>query len=375
MFSNGERVLAESRKPEIRRFPALWLFAFCVPLERFENRLLVVPPHSSLGMNCPTAVLFLRRTRSLSSQPRRGIVTIEVLGVMPCLLIFALSVAEFSMALRLNHKVAFSSRYGAKLASEQPRFGQTSLALLNQPQTPDNLKYRIDRWLVASNLTPSAAVLLEHNACGVEQPHQMQMASGIELSDIHELPPLPTPQPGLNVCYARVTVWLPVVGNVPNALKTFGLDWQGALLRHSTVFRVEADNAFPEPVISLAEDSLPSGMTASAVTDSNGQPRFQIASQRSGKTTITFSATGSHDRETPAHRLKFRWSTNGQALSGANGREYRMALQRPAAGSRQLLQIGLDVSDDCGCSSKLEIPVEVLAGDDLPLTPIPDPVN
>lgn len=320
-------------------------------------------------------VMFVQRHRSMLKRPRRGIVTIEVLGVMPCLLIFALSIAEFSMALRLNHKVAFSSRYGAKLASEQPRFGPISLASYNQPETPDNLKYRIDRWLTASGLSPSSAVLLEHNACGVEQPHQLQLASDIDLPDLNELPPLPAAEPGLNLCYARVTVWLPVVGNVPNALKTFGLDWQGALLRHSTVFRVESDNEFPEPVISITEDSLPSGVTISAVTDANGEPRFQLAIRRSGRTTITLTGAESRDRETPANRLKYRWSTNGRSVSGANGREFRMAVQRPTSGTRQLLQIGLDVTDDCGCSSKLEIPVEVLAGDDLPLTPIPDPVN
>lgn len=319
--------------------------------------------------------MVIRHHSSAAARSRRGIITIEVLGVMPCLLIFALSISEFSMALRLNHKVAFASRYGAKLASEQPRFGQNSLAVCNQVQTPDNLKYRIDRWLTASNLTPSAAVLLEHNACGVGQTYQLQTSPGVEIGNDRPLPPLPVPVPQLNVCYVRVTVWLPVVGNVPNALKTFGLDWDGALLRHSTLFRLETDNSFPEPVISVAEESLPSGVTVAAATDLNGVPALQFATRHSGRSTVTFTAAGSHDRETTASRLKYRWTSNATALSGNQGREFRMAIQRPQSGRQESLQVGLEVTDDCGCSSKLEIPVEVLAGDDLPLTPIPEPTN
>ncbi|MBI1348147.1 hypothetical protein GC163_17875 [bacterium] len=315
------------------------------------------------------------RGSTAQSRQRRGIITIEVLAVMPCLLIFAVSLAEFSMALRLNHKVAFSSRFGAKLASEQPRFGTTSLATCNQSQTVDNLKARIDRWLVGSNLTPSAAVLLEHNACGVDAPLQLQSAAGVQIDDLQELPALPVAQPELNVAYVRVTVWLPVVGNVPNALKTFGLDWQGALLRHSTVFRLESDNAFPEPVISVMEDSLPEGVTVAAVSQDSGAAQFQVGLHRSGRTTLTMTAAASHDRETPRQQLKYRWTSTGRSVGNANGREFRMVLDRPTNGSRQLLQVGLDVTDDCGCSSRLEIPVEVLAGDDLPLTPIPETGN
>lgn len=310
------------------------------------------------------------RRRSLS---RRGVVTIEVLGVVPLLIIFAISIAEFSMAMRLNHKVSFSSRYGAKLASELPRSGNISLGNYNLPDTPDNLKLRIDAWLTASGLTPSAAVLLEHNACGAANPRQLQTADGIAIDDAELLPALPEASPAQNACYVRVTVWLPVLGNVPNALKTFGLDWTGALLRHSTVFRLESDNTPPVAVIDVPAASLPAGYrllsSGPSSPSADGPAPIRLSTTRAGKTTLTFSGRGSRDAESSRGTLQYRWNGTARA-AGVNDRpEYRTQIDMPPGTQIQRFQVSLAVTDECGCSSQFEVPVEVTRGD---LVPVPD---
>lgn len=302
--------------------------------------------------------------RRLKVAPRRrGVITIEVLGVLPIMLLFAVSVAEFSMAMQLQYRVAAVSRFGAKLASEQPRWGSASLATFNVPGRSELLAERIDRWLMSTGLSRSAAVLLEHNACGVPGTSQLVMADGVTAPDLSLLPPLPVADGAQDLCYVRVTVWLPLEQNLPNALRTFGLDWSGATIQHSTVFRVEEDNLPPEPAVDLLASRLPQGVRIDRSVDAQG--KLRLLTDRSGALDLEFSASRSRDRESPAGSLSYRWTGDGSAVGRVDGSTYRMRLTVPAGSAASDFRVALDVSDQCSCSSKLEVPLEVRKYDTL----------
>ena len=297
--------------------------------------------------------------RRLIQQRRRGIVTLEVLGVMPILLLFAMSIAEFSMAMRVHQKVAFASRFGAKLASEVPRVGAGSLAELNTVGNTSSLKTRVDEWLIATGLSPSLAVRLEHNACGVANTDQILSATDSLPDDTTRLP-LPPADGVLQVCYVRVTVWLPLEPNLPNALRTFGLNWTGASVSHSTTFRLEADNQPPAPEIELLANDLPQGYELQPIDEAAADgPRFRITTDRNGPVELRFSARNSRDAESGSRRLTYRWKTDGTPVGRNTQAEFRARMQLSAKQQTQRIQVALDVSDECSCSSKLMLPVEL----------------
>lgn len=300
---------------------------------------------------------------------RRGIVTLEFLGVFPLLLIFGLSIAQFSMAFRLNQRVVFASRYGAKLAAEMPRTGSVNVGNFNSTQTRSNLKARIDSWLASSGLSPASEVTLEHNVCGAGNGLQRQLDYSTASRSVTEakLPPLPDAWHADNVCYVRVTVAVPVVPNVPNMLKTFGLNWDGVTFRHSTVFRMETDNQPPVPQITVASQDLPSGVrlansdtSADSGNDLSGTPvRLRLVTSRSGSFDLTLSGKSSHDAEDALSKMTFKWDMPGAAQGSTRGASVRMKFDAPKDSTVVQKIVTLTVTDSCQCSSKTEVPVEL----------------
>jgi hypothetical protein len=300
---------------------------------------------------------------------RRGIVTLEFLGVFPLLLIFGLSLAQFSMASRLNQRVVFASRYGAKLAAEMPRVGDVNVGNFNDSQTRGNLKSRIDSWLASSGLSASSEVILEHNVCGAMNPLQRQGTR----SAADSAPALPEAWHADNVCYVRVTVAVPVVPNVPNMLKTFGLDWSGVSFRHSTVFRMETDNQPPEPKVTLAARDLPSGVRLAQRTgadDKNGTEPLRLVTSRSGSFNLTLSGASSRDAEDGVGKMAFQWNLPGAAQGLTQGATVRMKFDAPKDSTVVQKIVTLTVTDSCNCSRQAEVPIE-LTRDSAPV-PIPD---
>lgn len=300
---------------------------------------------------------------------RRGIITLEFLGVFPLLLIFGLSIAQFSMAFRLNQRVVFASRYGAKLASEMPRVGAVNVGNFNDSQTRGNLKARIDAWLAASGLSPASEVTLEHNVCGATHGFQRQLSTsaGGGSTPAAELPPLPPAWHADNVCYVRVTVAVPVVPNVPNMLKSFGLDWSGVAFRQSTVFRMETDNQPPVPQISVSERDLPQGVKlappssdSETANSTSGQPApLRLVTSRGGPFELTLSGQSSHDAEDSLSKMSFQWNLPGAAQGSTRGASVRMKFDAPKDSTVVQKIVTLSVTDSCNCSRSAEVPVEL----------------
>ncbi len=292
---------------------------------------------------------------------RRAVVTLEFLGVFPLLLIFGLSIAQFSMAFRLHQRVVFASRYGAKLAAEMPRVGAVNVGNFNDAQLGDNLKSRIDHWLTASGLSSASEVTLEHNVCGALNPLQRQGANPSQRS----LPALPTAWHADNVCYVRVTVEVPVVPNIPNMLKTFGLDWSNVTFRHSTVFRMEVDNQPPVAKVTISPRDLPSGVRIapsdpnSAKTAGDAGP-LRLVTSRAGSFDLTLSGKSSQDLEDGVGKMSFQWNIPGAAQGSTQGSSVRMKFNAPKDSTVVQRIVTLTVTDTCNCASKAEVPIELV---------------
>lgn len=307
-------------------------------------------------------------SRKSARVTRRGIVTLEFLGVFPILLIFGLSIAQFSMAFRLNQRVVFASRYGAKLAAEMPRTGSMNVGNFNDPQMRDNLKSRIDTWLASAGLSSASEVTLEHNVCGAGNVVQRQLDYRTATRSVTEAKAaLPTAWNADNVCYVRVTVAVPVVPNVPNMLKTFGLDWSGVTFRQSTVFRMEVDNQPPVPQITIAASDLPSGVRLAssaspgdAADDGSGklQP-LRLITSRSGSFDLTLSGKSSRDAEDSLSKMTFQWDMPGAARGSTQGASVRMKFDAPKDGTVIQKIVTLSVTDSCQCAAKAEVPIEL----------------
>jgi hypothetical protein len=181
--------------------------------------------------------------RSPRCNRRRAVVTLELILAVPVLLIVLLAVVEVGLILAASKHVEFASRLGAKLAAEIPRTGgPPDLGTFNLPTTTNNLKDRVDQYLVTAGYTNSCTVILEHNAVGVPNPVQIDDDLMPCPCDPDPVTPLPSSVPGpppAQIESVRVTVCLPMEDNIPNCLATFGFDLADCTIRHSTVWRYE----------------------------------------------------------------------------------------------------------------------------------------
>jgi Flp pilus assembly protein TadG len=157
------------------------------------------------------------------------VVALEVLLLFPILVIMLLAVVEFGLIMAAGKHVEFASRLGAKLAAES-----SNLELFNAPSTMDNLKDQVDQYLNTAGYTDSCQVLLEHNVTGVANPSQANPL----MADC-PCTPVSGPIGSLPPESVRVTVCLPMTGNIPNSLETFGFDISGCVIRQSVVWIYE----------------------------------------------------------------------------------------------------------------------------------------
>ena len=170
------------------------------------------------------------RSQNLSKPPRRlGIIALEFLLVFPLFFILLLAIFEFGLILAAAMHVENAARLGAKLAAEVG-----DLDVFNDPGTMDNLKERVDQYLNTAGYSDSCQVILEHNIAGVANPSQpnplvADCPCNPVIGSIGSLP----------MHSVRVTVCLPMTGNIPNGLSSFGFDISGCVVRASVVWIYE----------------------------------------------------------------------------------------------------------------------------------------
>jgi hypothetical protein len=173
-------------------------------------------------------------SRSSRSGERRAVVTLELILAIPVLLIVLLAVVEVGLILAASKHVEFASRLGAKLAAEATT---ADLGMLN---TTGPLKDEIDEYLTTAGYTASCTVILEHNVAGAALPLQTNPdPAACTCNPDGALPGVVVGPPATVIESVRVTVCLPMDGNIPNCLATFGFDLSDCSIRHSTVWNYE----------------------------------------------------------------------------------------------------------------------------------------
>jgi len=194
---------------------------------------------------------------SLRALNRRGAITLEFILTLPLLIMIILALIEFSMMLRTGQQVAMASQFGAKLASEVTR-NKGQVPNLNNFNTliseanQVSLKNQIDGFLATHGLTGSCKVILEHNACGsvINSPQELPLLGSCPCeSPTSPTFPLPGKAPPFDTSYVRVTVALPMAGNIPDLLSSLGFSLGDRTFQHTTTLRVEPRNTPPQVVI------------------------------------------------------------------------------------------------------------------------------
>ncbi len=310
----------------------------------------------------------IRSTRTSNVRSRRGIVVVELLLWLPVLLTGLMAVIEFAIMQQVNQQVTLASRYGARLASEMTRSiaASTNLNNFNQTSTTNNLQSRIDTFLANAGLTASCEVRLEHNAC-VENPLQVDTATycNCEATGPLALPAGEPPGPP-GEAYVRVTVCVPLLGNVPNCLSTLGFDITDRIVRHSTTFRVETNNTAPSPVIRLS--TLPTGVTITVggplpvLTLPTLAIQLDVDNTSADPFSLSFDGLLSTDVETTLSGLSLTWTKTGDFASGpATGFGFVGSFDRPdVSGAADTVHtVQLIGTDPCGASTTRTLNITV----------------
>ncbi len=306
----------------------------------------------------------IRSTQTSISHSRRGIVVVELLLWLPVLLTGLMAVVEFALMQQVNQQVTLASRYGAKIAAEVTRAFAVSpnLGDINQTATVNNLQSRIDTFLANAGLTASCEVRLEHNSC-VDNPLQVDTATPCNCTATGPavLPAGEPPSPPAEA-YVRVTVCVPLLGNVPNCLSTFGFDITDRIVRHSTTYRVETTNAAPSAVIRLL--TVPAGVTVAV-----GGPLpvttlptifIRLDVDRAiapDPISLTFDGNLTTDLETPLPGLTQSWATTGPFPSGpttSTGIVASFDVPDNVPDADIVHTVQLTVTDPCGTSSTIQ---------------------
>jgi len=163
----------------------------------------------------------------------RGVVTLELILVFPILMILLLAIIEFGLIYSTIQHVSYSSRLGAKLSSEQ---STVNLGTYNQNGGVSPLRTEINNYLTTAGFnTLSCQITLQHNVAGAAnntQENPDPAPAGCDcVAPVNNLP--------VGSEYVRVTVCVPVTGNVPNLLATFGFDIADYEVEETTTFPYE----------------------------------------------------------------------------------------------------------------------------------------
>ncbi len=309
----------------------------------------------------------IRSTQTSISHTRRGIVVVELLLWLPVLLTALMAVIEFALMQQVNQQVALASRYGAKIAAEVTRAFTVSpnLSDINQTATVNNLQTLIDTFLANAGLTASCEVRLEHNAC-VDNTLQVDTATPCTCSATGPVLPAGEPPGPPGEAYIRVTVCVPLLGNVPNCLSTLGFDLTDRVARHSTTYRVETNNAAPSPVLRLS--AVPTGVTVFSGgplpvrTPPTLAIQLNVDNTSSDPFSLSFDGMLSTDVETTLSGLTMSWTKAGTPASGPlTGFGFGASFDRPDsnAAADTVHTVQLTVTDPCGASVTTTLTITV----------------
>lgn len=290
------------------------------------------------------------------SRTRHAVVSLELLLALPVLIIVLLGIIELSLIYEVDKRVAYASRYGAKLASETTRGRMAPFHLANLASSGE-LRRRVNYHLQTAGLTAACGVILEHNAC-VPNRLQLDVDPGSKCSP--PLETLPGGEPN-GPAYARVTVCLPLQGNVADLLQSLGgFSVADATLTHSTVFRIEDDN---QPPVAAFLTSQPHAAKRLATTPPTGLLPLDVPSHAGANMQLDFDAGLTTDREQPTSELFLQWSLDtdgdGRPETDGSGVNVRAAFLLPGPGEQRDYAVVLTASDACQASAQTRLVIRL----------------
>lgn len=174
------------------------------------------------------------------SSRRSAVVILELILTMPVIIIFLLAIVEFGLILALSKNVSYASRFAAKIASEQARTDVNGLGEVNLALGGSDLLTAVNQYLSTAGITGGACqVILEHDVAGVSNPIQIDGPGGCPTctAPVTALPTANSPPCNITLESVRVTVCVPLTGNVPDLLCTFGFSTEDCVMRETTTYR------------------------------------------------------------------------------------------------------------------------------------------
>lgn len=157
---------------------------------------------------------------------------LELILVMPAFLIIMLAVVQISLIYVAIEQTAYASQFAAKIASETPAVGIININNLNT----GTLKTRVDRVLNTGGLpTGSCRVILEHNV-GAPATIADPVVALPNCDCDPPITPLPVVPGAVEDESVRTTVCVPLAGNVPDFLSSFGFSIQTYVVEESTTY-------------------------------------------------------------------------------------------------------------------------------------------
>jgi hypothetical protein len=173
-----------------------------------------------------------RQPTAKRNAPRSGVVVLELILATPAFLIIMLAIVEISLIYVAIEQTAYASRYAAKIASETP--GGSINALNTGP-----LKTSVDRVLNTGGLPlGSCRVILEHNV-SVPTTINDPVVAAPNCDCTPPVTSLPVVAGSVTTESVRTTVCVPLDGNIPDFLSSFGFSIQNYVVEESTTFSYE----------------------------------------------------------------------------------------------------------------------------------------
>jgi hypothetical protein len=177
---------------------------------------------------------------SRHSRRRTAVIMLELILALPVILIFLLAIVEFGLILALSKHVSYASRFAATIAADEARSNVNGVGDVNLPAGGSDLLTAVNQYLATAGITGGACqVILQHNVSGIANQTQIDGPGGCNrcTAPATDLPAAPLVCPGVTLESVRVTVCVPLEGNVPNLLCTFGFSNEDCVMRETTTYR------------------------------------------------------------------------------------------------------------------------------------------
>lgn len=166
-----------------------------------------------------------RRRQSRRYLSRYGVLSLELVLVLPLMLVALLATVQFGKYFANLQELAFATRVGAEEAAKT-----SGLSTMEGDPVPANVVQAVDQQLAAFGVT-RRIIVLEHNAGGI--PVSLVDPAGAPIPT--KLSPVPPGQ------YVRILITVPKADIMPELLKVFGLHlaWGCKTTTLSTVWAYE----------------------------------------------------------------------------------------------------------------------------------------